>query len=229
MLLAFIVAISPFSLETLAKDDKVIDITSLAQLPVSVGKAVRVAGRLEMRPSGYWVASGPVALQVVGTDSSLEGDKGKEVAVSGVLEKRLGSEEGNIWYILKMKSLSGDRPASTHPSTMPAPPIPRINGDKELSSLIAQKVRVIGKARNSKSGRWIECPGFSIQLHNTNDKFATWPDNIVDQAVDVTGWLEQVHVDDVPASQDPGVTEAAHIGGGDWYALRDVEWKVIKR
>ena len=211
-----------------------VEITNADSLSRNVGESVTFTGIAQQRRSGPWLRRGPLAVQILGIQKWPEDLRIGAVAVTGMLAKRSGHEQGNVWFAIEAKKVTPARPpaSSTRPATRPSDEIFPVSTYKDLERHNGDHVRVLGILENRKAGPHLRCGEFSVQLlikerPNAELSRALYSDTPV--WIEADGWVRDLHFRNPSDGKklEPGMAMAANIRSGDWRAIDDVEWKIV--
>jgi len=211
-----------------------LEITDADSLSHNVGKSVSFTGFAQQRRSGPWLRRGPTAVQILGIQTWPEDFRTGAVTAEGTLAKRSGHEQGNEWFAIDVKDFAPVKQpplSSTRPATVPSDEIISVTTQKDLALHNADHIRVRGILINALAGPHLYCGEFSVQLlikgQNTELRKALYSDTPV--WIEADGWVRDLHFRNPSDGKKfgPGVASAQSIASGDWYAIDDVEWKIV--
>ena len=210
------------------------EITDADSLSQSVGKSVSFTGFAQQRRSGPWLRRGPLAVQIVGIQTWPEDLRSGTVTATGTLAKRSGHEQGNTWFAIDVKHVAPVKQSpksSTRPAIMPSDEIISVTTQKDLVRHNCDHCRVRGILMNALAGPQLYCEEFSVQLliegHNAELRKALYSDTPV--WIEADGWVRDLHFRNPLDGKKikPGAGVPQSIASGDWYAIDDVEWKIV--
>lgn len=100
---------------------------------------------------------------------------------------------------------------------------PRADGPKSdsmnLEQSVGKRVRLRGMAERRKLGPWLVSEGVSVQMLGLEE----WPDQVVGQAVEVTGVLRKIH-QPPPATKPLDKIVPATWSGANWFGVELETW-----
>jgi len=189
------------------------------------GKRLTLSGIPQVRPSGLYVLFQKVAVRIDGVTTWPRGT-GDMVTVRGIFRavhpEPLVYEDFHFERAeIEPLGLSTQQTSMSEVAVQPAIPI-NPSSYEELMQYVGQRVTLVGKARNSKMGRSIDCDKVAVSVSIFGKENFWARPGVEAHLVSVSGWLW--YADFTPVQSDSPPQQPS----GSWFELTDPEWKLVK-